>query len=356
MASTTHTHARPLLDQGRSDLAALKGSPILSSLSLPNQERILALGEPLTVREGELLFREGDVGGDLYILRRGVVQILRTERIDRPPRVQAHIRHGAVLGDLGVFAGIRHRSSGRAAEDVEVLRVSGSGVRKLLRDSPTLAGQVCAALGYALAATRDLLESIRGTRATLNGSVRSIGFLTLVQTLTSCEELTGRVLIHDERGTLLGSVDVSQGRIVAAACGTIDGVPAFQELVLSLPDKSVFTFRERRPTTQTGAPRGRRTPIDVPTPTLLIEATRLLDESHHARSPVFSDPARRFCTIGPRPRAPEGTDPARLSLVWASIVSGRTLGEIEADLTRKETVDTHRVLDRLLEAGHIRVL
>jgi CRP-like cAMP-binding protein len=81
---------------------------------------------------GETLFRAGDAGDRLFVLRRGAVELARRgeRRTLRPP---AH------FGERAAITGEPRSDSARVLEDAELLTLDSSAFRAVLLQNPFLA-------------------------------------------------------------------------------------------------------------------------------------------------------------------------------------------------------------------------
>jgi CRP-like cAMP-binding protein len=107
-----------------------------SGISLLPPE-LIAKGIPRRLARHELLFHERDAGDDLYLVRRGQLELLKWERSPRRARV-AVLEPGEVLGELALLGdGIQHLSA-KALEPCELVQIPRSAVKPALTESPAL--------------------------------------------------------------------------------------------------------------------------------------------------------------------------------------------------------------------------
>lgn len=88
-------------------------------------------------KSGDLLFKEGDPGGELWIIRKGDVEIFR-ERSGRSFALGT-LTKGELLGTMTALNGAPRSASVRAKSDVEVSVVGVEQMQKLLGTIPTWA-------------------------------------------------------------------------------------------------------------------------------------------------------------------------------------------------------------------------
>jgi thioredoxin reductase (NADPH) len=99
-----------------------------------------ALGTRRTVAAGELLFREGDVTYDFFVILSGAAEIV----VGAGPREQTIVRHGPgrFLGELSLLTGQRVLVSARVTEPGEVIVVPAAALRQILATNPHLGDRI----------------------------------------------------------------------------------------------------------------------------------------------------------------------------------------------------------------------
>ena len=98
------------------------------------------MAETVKFKAGSLLFKEGDEGGGLYILRRGRVRVFR-ER-NNLEVVLAELGPGDVLGTMTLLTGEPRTASVRALEEVEAVIMDAASFASGLDDLPKWAAVV----------------------------------------------------------------------------------------------------------------------------------------------------------------------------------------------------------------------
>jgi CRP/FNR family transcriptional regulator, cyclic AMP receptor protein len=123
-------------------LQDLVGIPLFRGLTEAEAARIVEIAEETSVKEGELIFFEGDPGDALFALLDGRVDVLKKDRTGENQQL-AKLGKGAVLGEMSLIGGNTHRSAtARAATDVRLLRISASRFGRLLRTDDVAALKV----------------------------------------------------------------------------------------------------------------------------------------------------------------------------------------------------------------------
>jgi CRP-like cAMP-binding protein len=109
-------------------------------------------------KDGELIFREGDLGTEMYIIHEGRVEILN--KVGGKETVLAVLEKGDFFGEMSVLEDMPRAASARALSDTRLLQINGSTFDQMLRDNPEIAVRMMRKLSRRLRETDELL---RGT-------------------------------------------------------------------------------------------------------------------------------------------------------------------------------------------------
>ena len=101
--------------------------PVLSAAQL---KRIAQYGTTRTVRDGEVLFRQGDEGVHLYVVLRGELDIVRPDG-ESESLVVRH-QQGNFSGETAMLSGRRALATARAHGDGELVDIPPSALRNLM--------------------------------------------------------------------------------------------------------------------------------------------------------------------------------------------------------------------------------
>ncbi len=129
---------------------------MLRGLAGPARARLAAQAEAVAAPAGEWLFRQGDAGDALYVVRSGRLEAVR--EAPEPPVVLRELGRGALVGELAFLTGEPRSASVRAVRDSELLRIPRGAVEALLEDS-RFSAALLAALGRQLAASGALASA-----------------------------------------------------------------------------------------------------------------------------------------------------------------------------------------------------
>lgn len=97
-------------------------------------EAILAELEPLTVARGELVIRQGDPAGAMYVVQEGRLRIFTEAEGTR--RYVAYLRPGDFFGEMSLFKGEVRSASVEAVSACRLLRLTRETFAKLLQKYP----------------------------------------------------------------------------------------------------------------------------------------------------------------------------------------------------------------------------
>lgn len=140
-------------DRDSAPATFLQAVPMFAGLSEPLRRQIAAHAEWIRLEAGEWLFREGDAGDSLYVVRSGRLEVVVEE--PRPVVVRALTR-GAVVGELALLTREPRSASVRARRDCELLRVSSTDFAELLSHERRFSLALMRELGRQLRVSRGL--------------------------------------------------------------------------------------------------------------------------------------------------------------------------------------------------------
>jgi len=127
------------------DAAILSEVDLFGSLPPGAVERIAAAAQARTLRRGDVIFREGDVGEHLYVVESGRIAIAN-KSFDGRESVVALMEAGDVFGEMSFFDGQGRSAEARALEASRVNEVPFEPLRELFTEQPELLWGVVALL------------------------------------------------------------------------------------------------------------------------------------------------------------------------------------------------------------------
>src|ERR1700712_3874468 len=136
-------------------------NPIPSGQPAPGAGR---KGYAVELKAGEYVFREGDLGTEMYIINEGKVEILNQGGDEG--QVLALLEKGAFFGEMWVLEALPRAASARAATDLRLLQINGSTFDQLLQGNPEIAVRMMRKLSRRLRETDEMLKGLLGTKVT----------------------------------------------------------------------------------------------------------------------------------------------------------------------------------------------
>ena len=118
---------------GRARIDVLRRIPLFEHLTYREQSGVLAVAHTRAFKEGDLVVREGEPGGDLYVVLEGEVSV---EQHGLPI---ALVRAGGHFGEMGLVDAGPRSASIRAKEPLRAMIISRDAMLALMQHEPTLA-------------------------------------------------------------------------------------------------------------------------------------------------------------------------------------------------------------------------
>ena len=134
----------------------LAKSELFSALDGDAVEKIAAATRPLSLRRNELVFSEGDIATDMYVVRSGRIAIANRSS-DGRESVMALMENGDLFGEMSMFDGDPRSADARALEPSELVEVPFQPVRDVLEERPQLLWSVVQLLVRRLRSTDEAL-------------------------------------------------------------------------------------------------------------------------------------------------------------------------------------------------------
>jgi CRP-like cAMP-binding protein len=110
---------------------------------------------------GDHVFREGDLGTEMFIVHEGKVEILK--EMQGEPKQLAVLEKGDFFGEMAILEDLPRTASARALTDVKLLHINGSTFDQMLRSNPEIAVRMMRKLSRRLRETDRLLRDAIGS-------------------------------------------------------------------------------------------------------------------------------------------------------------------------------------------------
>jgi len=106
--------------------------------------------------KGTLLFREGELGRNMFIIQKGKVQVRK--RVGSGEKVLAELGEGEFFGEMALLMGMDRSATVEVIEDSKILVVTPETFESLLRSNIDIALKMLRKLAGRLRALNDHLE------------------------------------------------------------------------------------------------------------------------------------------------------------------------------------------------------
>jgi len=144
----------------KSDLAAmLRRLPLFNDLS---EDELALIAERVSIHRydsGAIIFFEGDVCRELFIVKEGMVKILKTAPSGRQQLIGVE-RAGNSLSEVPVFDGGAYPATAQAVASTILLRLEADHFRGICLSRPEVALKVIRVLGHRLRSMGSLIEDL----------------------------------------------------------------------------------------------------------------------------------------------------------------------------------------------------
>lgn len=196
-----------------------------------------AIGELSRVRhlaEGEVIYSPGDRSDALFIINRGVVEVVQA------PTPAIYLSRGDVLGDVETLSGLPRRQVARTCEPVSLQCFQHRDFPELIRRVPSFFHFLSSHLAFRLAQAADL-ETSPGESLELSGNLANFDLITVYQTLANSSQ-TGQLRIADSSGDVISAFFFEQGQPRSGQFEHLTGEEAFWQLFVNDHLSGTFTF------------------------------------------------------------------------------------------------------------------
>lgn len=170
--------------------------------------------------QGRFVFREGDLGGDMYVIHDGNVEVL--QQIGDGLTVLGVLQKGDTFGELSILDNLPRAVSIRTLTAVKLIRVDGATLQSMLRDNPEMAQRLLRGIASRARTAHRLVSGIRpeaveelGKRAT--GQTVPVGTSRLVH-----DETETLFIVALDRITTIGRRDAASGIRPEVDLGALD--------------------------------------------------------------------------------------------------------------------------------------
>jgi CRP-like cAMP-binding protein len=199
-----------------------------------------AIGELSCVRhlgEGEIIYSTGDPGDTLFIINRGMVEVIQPSAENAPA---AYLSRGDVLGDIETLSGLPRKHIARSCQPVSLQCFPRKNFPELIRRVPSFFHFLSAQLASRLAQARDVAVT-QSHCLELAGNLSNFDLITVYQTIVNSSQ-TGQLRISNADGELVSAFFFEQGQPRCGQFGHLTGEEAFWQLFVNEQLTGTFTF------------------------------------------------------------------------------------------------------------------
>lgn len=135
----------------KDDVALLKKIPLFARVDESRLNVLAFSTERVDLREGEVLYKNGQPGAAAFVVVSGEIGIRRSGKAEDAPEIVAG--SGSLIGEQSMFAGVPYRGMASAMTPVVVLKISKELFYRVAEEFPDLAIEAIQAVNAKLDAT-----------------------------------------------------------------------------------------------------------------------------------------------------------------------------------------------------------
>src|SRR5450755_1514087 len=196
------------------------------------------------LNEGEIVYSPGDPGDALYIINRGVVEVVQGNTSQAP--AETYLSRGDIFGDVEVLTDLARKHLIRTREPVSLQCFPRKNFAELAGRVPSFFQYLSEQLAFRLSQARDLTLA-QSHCLELSGRLSNFDLVTIYQTIVNSSQ-TGELRISNENSELISAFYFEKGRPRCGQFEHLTGEEAFSQLFLSeaLPGTFSFSSGDRR--------------------------------------------------------------------------------------------------------------
>jgi CRP-like cAMP-binding protein len=323
------------------DPAFLRDSELFENQPAEVIRAVLAQGQLLEFGPGEVVFRQGDEGDRLFVVSRGVLEVVATPADGTEATVVAYLGTGEVIGELALLTGSPRSATVRSPEHAVLFAVEKAVFLDLMDVLPAFSRNLCVVLAKRLETTT--LKVPRASGKQLQGNLRYFDLATVIQTLIGSHQTGALVVTQDKHK--LAEIFFYHGNIARARFRQLAGDDALFQLFQSRVEGDFsFTGRDVREEEV-------QSEVSMPAISLLMESVRMQDELPMLKERL-PDEGRVFRQKAAQLAWEEPETIELAAAVWSRLKKGASLAELQRDVPRS-TYAIYRTVATLLDAGQI---
>jgi CRP-like cAMP-binding protein len=323
------------------DPAFLRNSELFENQPAEVIRAVLAQGQLLEYGPGDVVFRQGDQGDRLLVVKSGVLEVVAAPADGSEPVVVAYLGTGEVIGELALLTGSPRSATVRSPEHAELFAVDKAVFLDLMDVLPAFARNLCVVLARRLETTT--LKVPRASGKQLQGNLRYFDLATVIQTLIGSHQ-TGALVVSQDKHKV-AEIFFFRGNIARARYRHLVGDDAVFQLFQS-PVEGDFSFTGRDVREEDV-----QSEISMPAISLLMESVRMQDELPVLQERL-SDPRRVFRQKAAHLAWDEPETIELAAAVWSRLKKGASLEDLQREIPRSSFA-IYRTVTTLLDGGQI---
>lgn len=111
-------------------------------------------------KKGEIIFKEGDLGTEMFVIQKGKVEIKK--KIGVEEKVLSTLEKGDFFGEMAILEGISRSATAIAIEDTECIVINEATFDNMIKQNVEIAVRMLRKLSKNLRKTTELLDQIAG--------------------------------------------------------------------------------------------------------------------------------------------------------------------------------------------------
>lgn len=119
-----------------------------------------AVKEPVTIPAGEYVFREGDLGTEMFIIQEGEIHILK--KLGTETRVLTRLEKGDFFGEMAVLENVPRSADAYAVSETKLIAINGSRFDEMIRRNPEISVRIMRKYSRRLREANAMLQELAG--------------------------------------------------------------------------------------------------------------------------------------------------------------------------------------------------
>jgi len=209
-----------------------------TSLKLLELKAIGELSEVRHLGEGETVYSTGDPGDALFIINRGVVEVVQPSA--KTSAAATYLSRGDILGDVETLTGLPRKHVVRTCEPVSLQCFRRKDFPELVQRVPSFFEYVSQQLAFRLLKANDLALA-QSHCLELSGSLTNFDLVTIYQTIANSSQ-TGELRISNDESELVSAFFFEKGQPRWGQFEHLTGEEAFWQLFVNEELTGKFSF------------------------------------------------------------------------------------------------------------------